>query len=101
VVEGAGEIKHGKLSHISHDGRGVFSGLPDPMEAIRYHSLAVNPTSLPDELEVTARSESGVVMGVRHKRFAVEGIQFHPESIMTPNGKDLLKNFLAMEETAV
>ncbi len=98
MVEGAGEIKHGKLSRISHDGRGVFAGLPQPMEAIRYHSLAVNAASLPDELEVTARSESGVVMGVRHKRFAVEGIQFHPESIMTPNGKDLLRNFLAMAE---
>jgi anthranilate synthase/aminodeoxychorismate synthase-like glutamine amidotransferase len=100
IVEGAGEIKHGKLSRISHDGRGVFAGLPEPMEAIRYHSLAVNPRSLPDELEVTAWSESGVVMGVRHKRFTVEGIQFHPESIMTPNGKDLLRNFLAMGETA-
>jgi anthranilate synthase/aminodeoxychorismate synthase-like glutamine amidotransferase len=98
VVDGAGEIKHGKLSHISHDGRGVFAGLPEPMEAIRYHSLAINPHSLPAELEVTARSESGVIMGVRHKRFAVEGIQFHPESIMTPNGKDLLNNFLAMKE---
>ena len=100
IVEGAGEIKHGKLSRISHDGRGVFAGLPAPMEAIRYHSLAVSPRSLPDELAVTARSESGVVMGVRHTRFAVEGIQFHPESIMTPNGKDLLNNFLAMKETA-
>src|SRR5581483_4215720 len=98
IVEGAGEIKHGKLSRISHDGRGVFAGLPAPMEAIRYHSLAVSPRSLPDELAVTARSESGVVMGVRHTRFAVEGIQFHPESIMTPNGKDLLNNFLAMKE---
>ncbi|HLZ72660.1 MAG TPA: aminodeoxychorismate/anthranilate synthase component II [Dehalococcoidia bacterium] len=101
VVEGAGEIKHGKLSRISHDGRGVFAGLPDPMEAIRYHSLAVSPHSVPDELEVSARSESGVIMGVRHRRFAVEGIQFHPESIMTPNGKDLLRNFLAMDEAAV
>ncbi|HZQ37152.1 MAG TPA: aminodeoxychorismate/anthranilate synthase component II, partial [Dehalococcoidia bacterium] len=72
IVEGAGEIKHGKLSRISHDGRGVFAGLPAPMEAIRYHSLAVSPRSLPDELAVTARSESGVVMGVRHTRFAVE-----------------------------
>ncbi len=99
VVEGAGEIRHGKLSRIAHDGRGVFAGLPDPMEAIRYHSLAVNPNSVPDELEVTAHSDSGVIMGVRHRRFAVEGIQFHPESIMTPNGKDLLKNFLEMQET--
>jgi anthranilate synthase/aminodeoxychorismate synthase-like glutamine amidotransferase len=97
-VSGAGEIKHGKLSQISHDGRGVFAGLPEPFDAIRYHSLAVQPASLPDELEVTARSESGVIMGVRHRQYAVEGIQFHPESIMTPHGKDLLRNFLSMRE---
>jgi len=97
-VSGAGEIKHGKLSQISHDGRGVFAGLPEPFDAIRYHSLAVQPASLPDELEVTARSESGVIMGVRHRQYAVEGIQFHPESIMTPHGKDLLRNFLSMGE---
>ena len=100
VVEGAGEIRHGKLSRISHDGRGVFAGLPDPFEAIRYHSLAVQPASVPADLEVTAHSESGVIMGLRHRRYAVEGIQFHPESIMTPQGKDLLRNFLALEETA-
>jgi len=98
-VSGAGEIKHGKLSQISHDGRGVFAGLPEPFDAIRYHSLAVQPASMPDELEVTARSESGVIMGVRHRQYAVEGIQFHPESIMTVAGKDLLRNFLAMEES--
>ncbi len=99
-VSGAGEIKHGKLSRITHDGLGVFVGLPEPFEAIRYHSLAVEPDSLPDELEVTARSESGVIMGVRHRRFAVEGIQFHPESIMTPQGKDILRNFLSLREHA-
>src|SRR6185437_15524426 len=91
-------IKHGKLSSIEHDGHGIFAGLPNPFEAIRYHSLAIEPSTLPDCLEISARSESGVIMGVRHRRYAVEGIQFHPESIMTPNGKDLLKNFLAMEE---
>ena len=96
-VESAGEIMHGKLSTVSHDGRGVFAGLPEPFEAIRYHSLAIAPDSLPDELEVTARAESGVIMGVRHKTLAVEGVQFHPESIMTTTGHDLLRNFLAVE----
>jgi anthranilate synthase/aminodeoxychorismate synthase-like glutamine amidotransferase len=93
-VEGAGEIKHGKMSIIEHDGRGVLSGLPSPFEAIRYHSLAIVPESVPDCLEVSARSESGVIMGVRHREHAVEGVQFHPESIMTGVGKDLLRNFL-------
>ena len=93
----AGEIMHGKTSMISHDGRGVFEGLPEPFEAIRYHSLAIEPDSVPDELEVTARSESGVIMGVRHRSLAVEGVQFHPESIVTKVGHDLLRNFLRME----
>ena len=96
VVAGAGEIKHGKTSLITHDGKGVFRGLPNPFEAIRYHSLAIQPESVPDCLEVSARSESGVIMGVRHKSLPVEGVQFHPESIMTAVGKDLLRNFLAM-----
>jgi anthranilate synthase/aminodeoxychorismate synthase-like glutamine amidotransferase len=95
-VANAGEIKHGKLSSIQHDGRGVFAGLPNPFEAIRYHSLAVQAASIPDCLEVSARSESGIIMGLRHREFAIEGIQFHPESIMTEPGKDLLRNFLAM-----
>jgi anthranilate synthase component II len=98
TVAGAGEIRHGKLSSITHDGRGVFAGLPNPFEAIRYHSLAVTPATVPPELEVSARSESGVIMGLRHRRFAIEGIQFHPESIMTEPGKDLLRNFLSMQE---
>jgi anthranilate synthase component II len=98
TVSGAGEIRHGKISQVSHDGRGVFAGLPSPISAVRYHSLAVQPTSVPEELEVTAHSESGVIMGLRHKRFAIEGIQFHPESIMTPRGKDLLANFLLLRE---
>ena len=93
-VEYAGEIMHGKTSMISHDGQGVFAGLPQPFEAIRYHSLAIAPDSVPDELEVTARSESGVIMGVRHRSLAIEGVQFHPESIMTTTGHDLLRNFL-------
>jgi anthranilate synthase/aminodeoxychorismate synthase-like glutamine amidotransferase len=94
-VAGAGEIVHGKTSMVSHDGKGVFSGLPNPMEAIRYHSLAIERDGFPEsELEVTATSDSGVIMGVRHRTYAVEGIQFHPESILTGAGKDLLKNFL-------
>jgi len=99
-VSGAGEIVHGKMSQVTHDGRGLFAGLPNPFGAIRYHSLAVQPRNLPDVLEVTARSESGVIMGVRHRQFAVEGIQFHPESIMTPNGKEILANFLRLEQGA-
>jgi len=97
-VVNAGEIKHGKLSSIQHDGRGVFAGLPTPFEAIRYHSLAVRPASVPKCLEISATSESGVIMGLRHRQYAVEGIQFHPESIMTLPGKDLLRNFLSMTE---
>ena len=94
TVAGAGEIVHGKTSVISHDGQGVFAGLPNPLEGMRYHSLAVLPDTVPDELEVTARTESGVVMGVRHRRHPVEGVQFHPESIVTQSGKELLRNFL-------
>ncbi|MCY3647373.1 MAG: aminodeoxychorismate/anthranilate synthase component II [Chloroflexi bacterium] len=96
-IVGAGEIKHGKTSSISHDGRGVFTGLPEPFTAVRYHSLAADPPSLPDVLEVTARSESGIIMGVRHERFTVEGVQFHPESIATEHGKALLQNFLNLQ----
>ncbi len=95
-IGGAGEIMHGKSSMIEHDSKGVFQGLPNPFEAIRYHSLAITPESMPESLEVTARSDSGVIMGVRHREYPIEGIQFHPESIMTPVGKDLLKNFLEM-----
>lgn len=96
VVAGAGEIVHGKTSMIHHDGKGVFKDLPNPFEAIRYHSLAIVPETVPDELEVTAKSDSGVIMGVRHKTLPVEGVQFHPESILTGEGKHLLKNFLEM-----
>ena len=95
TVAGAGEIVHGKTSTISHDGGGVFAGLPNPFEAIRYHSLAVLPHSVPAELVVTARSDSNVIMGVRHREHPIEGVQFHPESIMTAVGHDLLRNFLA------
>jgi anthranilate synthase component 2 len=90
----AGEIKHGKSSLIYHDGRGLFKNLTNPFPAIRYHSLAVMSDSLPDCLEVSARTANGIIMGLRHHRFPVEGIQFHPESIMTEAGKELLRNFL-------
>ena len=93
-VDRAGEIMHGKTSVIHHDGRGVLQGLPDPMEAIRYHSLVVYRDGFPDTLEVTAWTDSGLIMGVRHREFPIEGVQFHPESIMTPQGKDILRNFL-------
>ena len=95
-IVGAGEIMHGKTSLISHDGKGIFNGLPNPFEAIRYHSLAVYKDDLPEELEVTAWTDNGLIMGVRHVNFPVEGIQFHPESIMTGVGKDLLNNFITM-----
>ena len=94
TVGRAGEIMHGKTSLIHHDGKGVLAGLPDPFEAIRYHSLAVYREGLPDGLEITAWTEGGIIMGLRHKVHPVEGVQFHPESIMTPVGKDLLQNFL-------
>jgi anthranilate synthase component 2 len=95
-VAGAGEIKHGKSSLIHHDGRGLYEGLPNPFPAIRYHSLAVMRDGLPDCLEVSAWTESGIIMGLRHREYPIEGVQFHPESIMTEIGKDLLKNFIAM-----
>ena len=92
----AGEIMHGKVSKITHDGEYIYSGIPDRIEAIRYHSLAVQQKSLPEELIVTSRSENGVIMGIRHQEFAIEGVQFHPESIMTEHGRNLLANFLAL-----
>lgn len=95
-VDRAGEIRHGKTSMVHHQGQGVLKGLPDPFGAIRYHSLVVYPETVPDCLEVTAWTDNGLVMGLRHKEHPVEGVQFHPESIMTPVGKDLLRNFLGM-----
>lgn len=94
IVIGAGEIMHGKTSLIHHDGKGVFLGIPTPFRAIRYHSLVIQNESLPDELEVSAWTDNGIIMGVRHKSLPVEGIQFHPESIITEYGKELLSNFL-------
>ena len=90
----ARSIMHGKTSQMHHEGQGVFEGLPDPFVATRYHSLVIEPESCPDVLEVTARTEDGEIMGVRHRELPVEGVQFHPESILTEVGKPLLGNFL-------
>ena len=90
----APELLHGKTSLIEHDNTGVFAGLPSPFTATRYHSLAIMPESVPAPLEVTARTESGVIMGVRHRDLAVEAVQFHPESVMTEHGYQLLANWL-------
>ena len=98
IVMGAGEIMHGKTSLIHHDGKGVFLGIPSPFMAIRYHSLVIQNETLPDELEVSAWTDNGIIMGVRHKSLPVEGIQFHPESIMTEYGKELLSNFLKIKK---
>jgi anthranilate synthase/aminodeoxychorismate synthase-like glutamine amidotransferase len=91
----AGRVMHGKTSPIHHDGKGVFTGLPNPFDAMRYHSLVIADADLPDCLMVTARTDQGELMAVRHKTLLVEGVQFHPESIMTPHGVQLLKNFVS------
>ena len=93
-VRRAPKLMHGKTSEIHHDGRGVFAGLPDPFTATRYHSLVVERGSVPESLEVSAWTDDGIVMGLRHREHALEGVQFHPESILTTVGKDLLRNFL-------
>jgi anthranilate synthase/aminodeoxychorismate synthase-like glutamine amidotransferase len=90
----ARHVMHGKVSPVKHDGRGVFSGLPTPLTVTRYHSLAIEPATMPACLEVTATSDDGEVMGVRHRDLAVEGVQFHPEAILTEHGHALLRNFL-------
>jgi anthranilate synthase/aminodeoxychorismate synthase-like glutamine amidotransferase len=94
LVVAAPELMHGKTSAISHDGRGIFADLPNPFEATRYHSLVLDRASLPEVLEITAETSDGVVMGLRHRELAIEGVQFHPESILTPTGPKLLSNFL-------
>ena len=96
TVSRAARIMHGKMSRIDHDGRGLFEGVPAGFEATRYHSLLVQEKTLPPFLEVSARTPEGEVMGLRHAKFRIEGVQFHPESIMTKPGKTMLKNFLAM-----
>jgi para-aminobenzoate synthetase component 2 len=93
----AKRLMHGKTSRIYHDGRTLFSGVPNPMEATRYHSLIVANEPIPECLEVSAWSEENEIMGIRHKRYPTEGVQFHPESILTPHGKNLLRNFISQE----
>ena len=96
-VDRVEEIKHGKTSPIYHDGKGIYEGIPSPFDGVRYHSLVIYPEDLPNDLEVTAWTEDGIIMGVRHKEHPVEGVQFHPESILTTVGKDILRNFLNKE----
>jgi len=94
TIVGDKRIMHGKTSPMHHDGKGVFSGLPNPFEGMRYHSLIVEDGDLPDCFEVSCRTDEGELMGIRHKEMILEGVQFHPESIMTPDGITLLKNFM-------
>jgi anthranilate synthase/aminodeoxychorismate synthase-like glutamine amidotransferase len=96
AVVRAGRLMHGKTSPILHDGTGVFAGLPSPFEATRYHSLIIDPPTVPATLVVNARTAEGEIMGVHHRDYPIHGVQFHPESILTRHGKDLLKNFLRM-----
>jgi len=98
-VVAAPTLMHGKTSAVHHDGKGVFTGLPDPFVATRYHSLVVEPNTVPEVLEVTATTADGVIMGLRHRTLAVEGVQFHPESFLTPSGPSLLSSFLASAVT--
>jgi anthranilate synthase/aminodeoxychorismate synthase-like glutamine amidotransferase len=91
-------LMHGKTSRIHHDGKTLFEGLPNPFEATRYHSLLIRRETKPDSLETTAWTDAGEIMGVRHREFIIEGVQFHPESILTVAGKDLLRNFLKLKQ---
>jgi anthranilate synthase/aminodeoxychorismate synthase-like glutamine amidotransferase len=95
----ARSIMHGKVSSIDHDGRRIFTGVPRPFDATRYHSLVVEEASIPDELEITARTADREIMGLRHRTLPIEGLQFHPESILTSVGKRLLRNFLDLCES--
>jgi para-aminobenzoate synthetase component 2 len=95
TVGRAPELLHGKTSQVSHEGTGVFAGLPSPFTATRYHSLGVDGAAVPEELEVTARTANGLVMGLRHRELPVEGVQFHPESVLTEHGHLMLANWLA------
>jgi anthranilate synthase/aminodeoxychorismate synthase-like glutamine amidotransferase len=100
VVSAPG-IMHGKTSDIVHDGKTIFKDLPNPFRATRYHSLVVEPETLPDCLEISARTADGVIMGLRHREMLVEGVQFHPESILTDNGMKLLSNFVGLGQTVI
>lgn len=94
----AKKLMHGKTSMIHHDGKTIYKKLPNPFEATRYHSLVIERESIPDELEISAETDDGEIMGVRHKEYIIEGVQFHPESILTKVGKDLLRNFLELQQ---
>lgn len=94
----AGEIMHGKTSLMTHDSKGIYEGIEEPFKVIRYHSLAAKTTNIPEELEVVSMSDTGVIMGVRHKKYRVEGVQYHPESIKTENGLKMLENFLSWKD---
>lgn len=98
TVKRAPDVVHGKTSQIHHDGRTLFEGIDNPFTATRYHSLIIEKESLPDSLEVSAWTEDGMIMGVRHKQYPIEGLQFHPESILTDSGMQILKNFLGLRE---
>ncbi|RMG67663.1 MAG: aminodeoxychorismate/anthranilate synthase component II, partial [Nitrospirae bacterium] len=97
-IVGAKTLMHGKTSMIYHDGKKIFYGLPNPFEATRYHSLVIKRETLSDDFVITAWTDDGEIMGIRHKRYALEGVQFHPESILTTVGKDLLRNFLKIKK---
>ncbi len=94
VITNAPKLMHGKTSMIHHDGKTVFQGIPNPFEATRYHSLVIKKDTLPDCFEISAWTDDGEIMGIRHKEFIMDGVQFHPESILTTSGKDILRNFL-------
>ena len=91
------EIMHGKISSINHDEKGIFRNIPNPFKAVRYHSIIIDEKSLSDDFEISARSESGTIQGIRHKTLSLEGVQFHPESIETEYGKEILNNFLEIK----
>ncbi|HEX6981446.1 MAG TPA: aminodeoxychorismate/anthranilate synthase component II [Balneolaceae bacterium] len=97
----APKLMHGKTSEIHHDGKSVFKNIPDGFTATRYHSLVLDPEQIPDELEISAHSDDGVIMGIRHRRYPIEGIQFHPESILTTEGPDIIKNWLHQSSAEV
>jgi anthranilate synthase component 2 len=92
----ASKLMHGKTSEVEHDGKTLFAGIASPMTCTRYHSLIVSEKNLPEELEVSARTADGTIMGLRHRKYAVEGVQFHPESVLTADGKRLIQNFLEL-----
>jgi anthranilate synthase component 2 len=92
----APQLMHGKTSAVDHDGRSIFAGLSNPMTCTRYHSLIVAEEGLPEQLEISARTADGIIMGLRHREYAIEGVQFHPESVLTEGGKRLIQNFLEM-----